>query len=1114
MAYVEYEADGKTIKARVQQKTDTLANWMANDNIVLAGEQAFVVNDDGTPLNFKIGDGTKPFRDLPNWIDFSNAQRVSSVAPGVLPAGPADETRYMEVTEIGTYTYGGNTLATITEDGYKATFWWTGTEWISNGVVRVKGDTPEGTDVLEDEEVPKGIAVKNYVNEKVNIYQNFTDTAMANTIQVDSVTITDVTEKKKWMSRLDNALKSIKVFGLSEGKYILVRQTGYTLPSGNFNIGFSIVDNPYDSFNLDTLKVWFKSQNVADITKPFVMEIAETSEKESFHITVDASAFASNTVEYNFRVSSLASFKTAGIKGTCLQLIQPKALWGINYYLVNAGAVKFPRTYYLNEAVKGIGFKSDEKKLLKLRSAQYNSTVEALQLVISYCDDDNNNDFNITSSRNGYGFLRMYIPVTDVGIKRYESFVFSGATTAKVTLLMDASVLVNNIPGYTDLNISVKSSDNLANWVVSPISGGGGGGTVDYLNLINGTSSEFAGNFKWVYPSGNWSIDANSQLTKLVTIPEGTNSININAELNGSTSNVMLLDKNMELLRWAYEGTSTITSLEITDLTDVKFMRISTTSTQDNVKVIAHGLFDTTPSIKEYRCIHEGLGDVNSGKVFKVNGFFYEKDIDGLCDLSEYKSVNDGWLDSIPTFEIDGSKIVPTNVLHTDGVNTFSGGTLCAIKDGVMYFYNMNALAVFKSEDKGNTFTTIVDKYSHPTIFTQPANEARTSLVVMDNGELLIPVIVSNTNEPFNLDPLRYNRYYQLYRTTDGQTDLEPCFRFSFESVMRWSWLEPTDPNYNSGNYTMGCMLGDFTHATKGNLVVITEYGQNTSKYWSERGQTNNGRGISGRAWCSFDYGVTWKKMFDGDRKKVGTDEADDNWYYFTSTNSAKLRHMHGVDIDEVRNTVQLTNGDGEDYIWSIAIDDLEDWYQNAEEVGAEDIPTYKTTDTYPNWTIDNLTPVSGKSNFAYSSMREQMMKSVAVSKGLLWAHDASREFAYLSYYNDGEFIFEPVKSFEKRSDFATQSEFVSSWGGTDGFVQDVKKYNGIVYMTHSNGGTRPSRIWATIDGVNWKVVFEGANTDIRFATKLLFDGNRYYLTEPLNGQASATTGYYKLRIK
>src|SRR5690606_32303493 len=111
MAYVEYEADGKTIKARVQQKTDTLVNWMANDMVIKAGEQAFVINDDGTPLNFKIGDGTKAFRDLPNWIDFSNAQRVSSVAPGALPT-PTEENVYMVVTGVGDYTFGGSTIGT------------------------------------------------------------------------------------------------------------------------------------------------------------------------------------------------------------------------------------------------------------------------------------------------------------------------------------------------------------------------------------------------------------------------------------------------------------------------------------------------------------------------------------------------------------------------------------------------------------------------------------------------------------------------------------------------------------------------------------------------------------------------------------------------------------------------------------------------------------------------------------------------------------------------------------------------------------------------------------------------------------------------------------------
>lgn len=140
MAYVEYEADGKTIKARVQQKTDTLANWMANPMPLKDGEPAFVITGEGQPLQIRLGWGGKRFSELPNWIDFNNAQRVAAQDPGVLVDDPSEETKYMEVTEIGTYTYGGNTLAEITDDGYKATFWWTGTEWISNGVVRVKGD--------------------------------------------------------------------------------------------------------------------------------------------------------------------------------------------------------------------------------------------------------------------------------------------------------------------------------------------------------------------------------------------------------------------------------------------------------------------------------------------------------------------------------------------------------------------------------------------------------------------------------------------------------------------------------------------------------------------------------------------------------------------------------------------------------------------------------------------------------------------------------------------------------------------------------------------------------------------------------------------------------------
>lgn len=57
----------RILDARVRQKKDTLANWNANPLILEDGEQAFVVSEDGSGLNFKIGDGTKRFSDL-SWF--------------------------------------------------------------------------------------------------------------------------------------------------------------------------------------------------------------------------------------------------------------------------------------------------------------------------------------------------------------------------------------------------------------------------------------------------------------------------------------------------------------------------------------------------------------------------------------------------------------------------------------------------------------------------------------------------------------------------------------------------------------------------------------------------------------------------------------------------------------------------------------------------------------------------------------------------------------------------------------------------------------------------------------------------------------------------------------
>lgn len=62
------------LNARVQQKVTTEANWIAEEDafgVILAGEQAFVTDDSGNPINFKIGDGTKKFSELPYWIQYN-----------------------------------------------------------------------------------------------------------------------------------------------------------------------------------------------------------------------------------------------------------------------------------------------------------------------------------------------------------------------------------------------------------------------------------------------------------------------------------------------------------------------------------------------------------------------------------------------------------------------------------------------------------------------------------------------------------------------------------------------------------------------------------------------------------------------------------------------------------------------------------------------------------------------------------------------------------------------------------------------------------------------------------------------------------------------------------
>lgn len=53
----------KTLKTRVKQRRDTVANWTKNNPVLLKGEIAIVEDTDGA-IRFKVGDGSKAFSAL------------------------------------------------------------------------------------------------------------------------------------------------------------------------------------------------------------------------------------------------------------------------------------------------------------------------------------------------------------------------------------------------------------------------------------------------------------------------------------------------------------------------------------------------------------------------------------------------------------------------------------------------------------------------------------------------------------------------------------------------------------------------------------------------------------------------------------------------------------------------------------------------------------------------------------------------------------------------------------------------------------------------------------------------------------------------------------------
>lgn len=131
------------LDARVKQKVATAEEWAGDNTILLEGEQGFLIQDSGEPINFKIGDGTKTFAELPYWIDYSQAAYIP------YSESPNQDIAY---TIVGAGTYGSITVPS----GEMAVLGWNGTSWFLNSAIDVSG--PDVVDNLETEDPDKALS--------------------------------------------------------------------------------------------------------------------------------------------------------------------------------------------------------------------------------------------------------------------------------------------------------------------------------------------------------------------------------------------------------------------------------------------------------------------------------------------------------------------------------------------------------------------------------------------------------------------------------------------------------------------------------------------------------------------------------------------------------------------------------------------------------------------------------------------------------------------------------------------------------------------------------------------------------------------------------------------
>lgn len=314
------------IEARVRQKTDTLANWNANDLVLLGGEPAFVLSQDGQPVNFKLGDGTKTFSELPYWIQYDQAAFIP-VSGLALPT-PSQPVGYSILGE-GTYTHSSGDFTV--PSGHWGVANWDGSAWSFSDKGFISAIS--GTDTIVDELIPKGKAVKKYSASKSQV-------GIISISQGDNILLelhnSNITDPLLWQDGFWN--KTTGVLGSSTSIKASVKK--YPIPEGySFDYSFVLQGNAgvvfYDANDVKVGEISTTNAGATVLTGTYTtpagtnyMRVSHNAGSSPLNILFNSSAdveiVTSNVFMKSDEANSLIDQKTATVKTDTLDEVTEK----------------------------------------------------------------------------------------------------------------------------------------------------------------------------------------------------------------------------------------------------------------------------------------------------------------------------------------------------------------------------------------------------------------------------------------------------------------------------------------------------------------------------------------------------------------------------------------------------------------------------------------------------------------------------------------------------------------------------------------------------------------------------------------------------------------------